>query len=326
MSVQELVDLWENERPKYEKLGKIIYKFISDFITEYEILPTTSYRTKELISIVKKVDKKSKEGKQYSYHDIKDKLGIRIICAFQEEMTIIDEFIAKYFNIIKAEYKQTELDFNKLDYISNHYDVTIKNNVKRFKRLVEFNDLVFEIQVRTLNQHAWSNAAHYLTYKQDTELPKKSKRKIYRLLSLYELADDEFSFVYNELTVNDKIEVFSILRKTEGKFYKFVKMSFDRELSLFYIDKLLGYIESSDIRQKMVATITQFIEENELKIKRIYNENRNRLYDILILTQPEIFVVWYMLENSLYTLKDNWSKDFPEDDFEQIKTLWGNDL
>src|SRR5690606_41196116 len=103
-NVEEIVDLWNEEQPKYENLGKIVCAFIKDKITDYELLPEIQYRTKELLSIIKKVKKKQSQ-KEYSYHHLKDKLGIRIICSFQEEMKIIDEFLQKFFTIKEVEYK-----------------------------------------------------------------------------------------------------------------------------------------------------------------------------------------------------------------------------
>lgn len=54
-NVQEIVDLWSEEQVKYENLGKIVCAFIKDKITDYELLPEIQYRTKELLSIIKKL-------------------------------------------------------------------------------------------------------------------------------------------------------------------------------------------------------------------------------------------------------------------------------
>lgn len=324
-NVQEIVDLWNDEQPKYENLGKIVCAFIKDKITDYELLPEIQYRTKELLSIIKKVKKKQSQ-KEYSYHHLKDKLGIRIICSFQEEMKIIDEFLQKFFTIKEVEYKQENLDFDKLNYVSNHYDAQINLCINEFKKHTELGDFVFEIQVRTLNQHAWSNTAHSLSYKQEKDLPPNLKRKVYRLLSLYELADDEFSSVNKALKEYRDNHSYTLLRKLEGKFYKYAKIDFDREISLNTINILLNYYEDETNINQVINEIDSFIISNEQKIQRIYDENRNRFYEILFLTQPEIFIIWYMLQNNPFTLEDNWANDFEEEDLEQIKTLWGNDL
>ena len=322
--LKEIIELWTKEQPLYENLGKKVCEYIKQNITDYELLPEIQYRTKELLSLIKKIKKKQNE-KEYTYHHLKDKLGIRIICTFQEDMIIIDKPIKDSFKIISIEYKQENLDFNKLDYVSNHYDVKIKQNIKEFKNYKEQRDFLFEIQVRTLNQHAWSNTSHSLSYKQEKELPQKLKRKVYRLLTLYELADDEFSSVNKALKEYKDNQSYTLLRKLEGKFYKYAKIDFDREISLSTLDILLGYFEGKMI-EKVINDIDTFIIINEKKIKRIYNDNRGRFYEILFLSQPEIFVIWYLIQHKPYTIKDNWGNNFENEDLEQIHTLWGSEI
>lgn len=325
INVNEIVELWNGEQSKYEALGLIINDFIREKITDYELFPEIHYRTKDLLSIVKKIKKKQFQ-KNYTYYHLKDKLGFRIICTFQEEMDIIDRFLKENFKIIDVEYKQENLDFNKLDYISNHYDSFINCSIKEFKKFKEFENLIFEIQVRTLNQHAWSNTAHSLSYKQETDLPNNLKRRVYRLLSLYELADDEFSIVNKSLKDNKNTIVYSLLSKLEGKFYKFAKFDFDRETSIFYISVLIGYFINEDSKFNLLHNIESFILTNEKKIENIFNQNRSRFYELILLTQPEVFIIWYMLENNYYVLNDKWENDFDIEDLEQIKNLWGNEL
>ena len=241
-------------------------------------------------------------------------------------MEIIDKFLKDNFTIKNVEYKQESLDFNKLDYVSNHYDATINCSIKEFKKHFELSNFIFEIQVRTLNQHAWSNSAHSLSYKQEADLPVKLKRKVYRLLSLYELADDEFSSVNVALKSYSDNPVYTLLRKIEGKFYKFAKFDYDRETSLNDINGLLSYFETENTKQELISNIENFIETYKIKIQRIYDENRSRFYEILLLSQPEIFIIWYMLQNHKFTIEDNWHNDFDADDLEQVKILWGNEL
>ena len=324
-SIQDIVDLWKKDQPKYDKLGKVVSTFIKQNISEYEIFPEVSYRTKELLSIVKKI-KKNNGINNYSFESLTDKLGVRIICAFQEELKLIDSFLRKYFTIKKAEYKKENLDFNILDYVSNHYDVSINCNTKEFKKCSGLETYVFEIQVRTLNQHSWSNTAHTLSYKQEEGLPVNLKRKIYRLLSLYEIADDEFSAVNNALKANRNNLVYNLLRKLEGKFYKYAKIDFDREISLKVTSILLNYLDNNNLKEALINEIEKFINDNEVKIQNIYKENKNRFFEILFLTQPEIFIVWFMLVKHKHQIVDSWENDFDAEDLQQIKTLWGSEL
>jgi ppGpp synthetase/RelA/SpoT-type nucleotidyltranferase len=323
--IQEIVNLWDVDKPKYEILGKLVSSFIQEKITDYEIIPEVQYRTKDLLSIIKKIKKKKLE-KDYSYNHLNDKLGIRIICRFQEEMEVIDKFVKNKFIVVNAEYKHEHLDFNKLDYISNHYDSKINCSLKEFKKFKDLKDLVFEIQVRTLNQHAWSNTSHSLSYKQEANMPVNLKRKVYRLLSLYELADDEFSSVNRALKDNEDDLVYKLLRKLEGKFYKFAKFDFDRDISLKDIKVILNYFEDEGDRINLIGNIEAFISDNECKILKIFDTYRGRFHENLLLSQPEIFIIWYMLENTKFTIEDNWDEEFDIEDLELAKTLWGNEI
>lgn len=324
MDIKQIADSWTTDQPKYEELGKLVSSFIKSTITECEILPEISYRTKELLSIVKKIKKKLLE-KEYSYSHLNDKLGVRIICTFSDDMKIIDEYLQKYFEIKKVERKQEELDFNKLDYISNHYDAVIKLSTKGFAKCSHLENLVFEIQVRTLNQHAWSNTAHSLSYKQEADISPTLKRKIYRLLSLYEIADDEFSAVNKALIEAEGSNVYKLLRKLESKIFKYAQVDYDRELSLFTIDIVLGFLNEQEI-QSVFKEIDSFIQTHDKKIKQIFDENRNRFHEVFFITQPEIFFIWFCLEKFPFSLEENWDSTFQNFELEPIKTLWGTQI
>lgn len=322
--IQEIADKWNKDEKSYLELGEIVHAYIDSEISNYEIRPQTSFRTKDLLSIIKKVKKKQR-SKTYDYDSLNDKLGIRIICTFIEEMKIVDEFMKKSFSIVSVEYKKDGLDFDKLSYISNHYDARLNLDIEKFKKYKQFENLVFEVQVRTLNQHAWSNAAHSLSYKQEANISPQLMRRIYRLLSLYEIADDEFSAVNNALLAEADNEVYSLLRQLEGKIYKFAKVDFDRETSLYALKILLNFFTSEE-RIEVQKGIVPFITENESKIESIFAENRTRFYEIPFLTQPEIFLIWYGIEKYFFSIDDSWDNHFDRTELDQIKAVWGKTI
>src|SRR6185503_6682521 len=303
-TIQEIADAWQTDEPKFKELGFLIYSYLKNNITEFEILPEISFRTKDLLSIIKKIKKKQRE-KEYNYFSLNDKLGLRVICLFQEDMNKVDSFIKNNFLVVKAEYKQNELNYDKLDYISNHYDLSIKDSLLYFSKHKKYKDLVFELQVRTLNQHAWSNAAHSLVYKQEADISPVLKRKIYRLLSLYEIADDEFSSVNKTLLELPDNKVYTLIRKLESKIYRFAQVDYDRETSLYTLRILLKYFNEQEINT-ITNEIEGFIASNVVKIRRIFQENKKRYFEIPILTQPEVFVIWYALEKYYFSIEDNW--------------------
>lgn len=327
IEIKEIETKWKTDQPNFETLGQLVSKFIQDSITEHEILPDVSFRTKELLSIVKKIQRKRRD-KEYSYDKLTDKLGIRIICTFQEDMRIIHNFLDKNFNIINTEYKQEGLDFNKLDYISNHYDIKLcldkGSDFNNHPNINQIKDLVFEVQVRTLNQHTWANAAHSLTYKGNNNISPKAQRKIYRLLSLYELADDEFSSV-NKLVKDPKNLVYFYLDKLERKIFRYAKMNYDRDISIDTISKILSFISEKN-KTKLKKDLDKFIEDNHMKFEVIFKENKIRFYEIPTLTQPEIFIIWYGLVHFRFAFTAGWEENFPSEELIKLAIVFGLSL
>lgn len=310
----QIVDQWKIDEPKLRTLGERVVSFLKRELYKKELHPEISYRTKEIQSLIKKIQKKSKE-KEYTYDDLRDKLGVRIICPFLSDLDIVDLLLKDSFVIRKEEKKKDNIDFNRLDYQSNHYDVSIKSSI------IEYEDInfIFEIQVRTMNQHAWANSAHILYYKQDIELPNDMKHKIYRLLSLYELADEEFLKVNEYLKKHKEDLVYRLLRRLEGKIYKYALTDFDRELSLEQMPIILDFFTEEE-QQSIDTDIESFIYTNDRKIQHIFDDNRDRYAELPFLTQPEIFVIFWGLTNSKFSITDNWR--FDEDELDSIQTLW----
>ncbi len=316
IDIDQISRRWENDEPQLAILGQQILLYLRKGLFAMELHPEISYRTKEIQSIVKKIQKKQKETPDYGYDDLRDKLGVRIICPFLSDLDVIESFLKANFVVRKVEKKKEAIDFNKLDYQSNHYDVSVKSE------LIDFDsDFIFEIQVRTMNQHAWANSAHILYYKQDIVLPDEMKHKIYRLLSLYELADEEFAKVNDYLKSQKDNLVYTLLRRIEGKLYKYAESDFDRELSVDNLTIILGFLTEKE-QNSVNINIETFITENDSKIKHIFDDNRSRYANIPLLTQPEIFVIWYGLEKFTFSITDNWDNLSDQDDLDIIQTLW----
>lgn len=315
LDIVQISEQWNEDEPKLNKLGAEVSSFLRKGLFTKELHPEISYRTKEIQSLIKKIQKKQKT-KEYGYNDLRDKLGIRIICPFISDLDIVDSFLKENFIIRKEEKKKEKIDFNKLDYQSNHYDVSVKEEIIAFDK-----NFIFEIQVRTMNQHAWANSAHILYYKQDIELPDEMKHRIYRLLSLYELADEEFTKVNDYLKGKKDDLIYNLLRRLEGKLYKYAETDFDREISINNLTILLSFFTENEINE-INENIELFIINNDAKIQHIFNDNRSRYAEIPLLTQPEIFIIWYGLEKYPFSITDNWDSFFDEDELEIVQNLW----
>lgn len=116
--------------------------------------------------------------------------------------------------------------------------------------------------------------------------------------------------------------LYTILRKLEGKIYKYAKIDFDRELSIENIRILCEFLSKNE-QDNINQNIEIFIFENNDKIEYIFNEYKSRFYEIPFLTQPEIFIIWFGLEKFSFSITDNWNNYFDDFELEQIKSIWG---
>ena len=129
-------------------------------------------------------------------------LGIRVICAFLEDLKTVEEQISKIFKIIEIERKGADRTFSEFGYESIHFLVEIPEEFKTDKDTVP-DGLVCEIQVRTILQDAWAEVEHELVYKSEFspfDLPLRRKlASLNASLSLSDIIFQEIRDYQNKL-------------------------------------------------------------------------------------------------------------------------------
>ncbi|MCR4953857.1 MAG: (p)ppGpp synthetase [Treponema sp.] len=162
--------------------------------------PTYKARVKSFKSYYKKVlrlkAEESKETEGLIY--LTDMMGIRMICSFLEDINIALNQIKQIFEIKEVEVKGAEKKFSEFGYESIHVLVKIPESCKpdstKFKDLKPLSDeLVCEIQIRTILQDAWAEVEHELIYKTEfSPFDKPLRRKLASLNASLTLADITF--------------------------------------------------------------------------------------------------------------------------------------
>ncbi|SIO48804.1 GTP pyrophosphokinase [Paraburkholderia phenazinium] len=125
--------------------------------------------------------------------EITDLAGIRVI-AFQPRA--VDEIC----KLVRREFKVTEfqdksealISQGKFGYQSFHFLVTLNDARVRLPEYSRFKDIVFEIQTRTVLQHAWAEMEHDIQYKTEAVIPTNIRRRFIALAGMLEMADREF--------------------------------------------------------------------------------------------------------------------------------------
>lgn len=123
-----------------------------------------------------------------------DMMGIRIICAFLEDLSVVLEELRPLFKIKEIERKGASQNFKEFGYESIHVLVEIPDDCiprgTAFSDLTLPSDAVCEIQIRTILQDAWAEVEHELIYKSEFspfDLP--LRRKLASMNASLSLAD-----------------------------------------------------------------------------------------------------------------------------------------
>jgi putative GTP pyrophosphokinase len=203
MSKQYLNQVWE-DNPEYirryydnieknEKLCQEVKYILNSELKRSEVdLAHITSRAKSLDSFCEKIARKNYKN---PFDDITDFAGVRIVYLYSTSRSKIEGIIEKEFEVIEKVNK-VETDEDKFGYGALHYLVRIRNT-HIGARYDELKNKVCEIQVRTILQDAWAMVAHHLSYKQESDVPKKLRRKLNALSGLFETADDQFENIRN---------------------------------------------------------------------------------------------------------------------------------
>ena len=132
------------------------------------------------------------KGHKYSsLADLTDILGLRVITFYIDDVDKVASAVERLFDIDweNSVDKRKIHEIDSFGYLSLHYICKVPDFPYRF-----------EIQMRTLLQHAWANMDHDTGYKSGVEIPRRYMRNMSRLAGMLELVDDEFSKIRIELT------------------------------------------------------------------------------------------------------------------------------
>ena len=184
-SYSKNIKLYNDFKNKIEILIKEL--LVIDGINYHNI----SSRVKNKESLSKKISIKDKYS---SIEEITDIIGCRVITYFDDDVEKVVETLKKEFNIDKKNSvnKKENIEAEKFGYISYHIICKLKqprNDLNEYKR---YKDIKFEIQIRSILQHAWAEIEHDLGYKNKTDIPKIIRRKFSRIAGLLETADEAF--------------------------------------------------------------------------------------------------------------------------------------
>jgi putative GTP pyrophosphokinase len=185
------------------KLGPSLESLIAGLLKSEGInFHRVDHRVKEVESAADKLARKmAKDGEPRTLESFTDLLGLRVITYFQDEVDAVAQIIAREFLIDEENSvnKNEALDPDQFGYRSMHYVAQLSESRADLPEYHSFADIKFEVQIRSILQHAWAEIEHGLGYKAEA-VPRTIKRRFSRLAGVLELADDEFEGLRREMS------------------------------------------------------------------------------------------------------------------------------
>lgn len=195
-----ILDEYREKLHVYKKLKEVAISELKKLVDSFGIeIDQVNGRIKAEKSLEGKLERK--QNKYHNLSEITDIVGVRIVTFYTDDVdkiaaSIGSKFIVDWSNSID---KRKIHNLDQFGYMSLHYICKIPKSMYYDESMPEFNDIPFEIQIRTTLQNVWASIQHDIGYKSDIDVPKEYIRRLNRLAGLLELADDEFRNIRFEL-------------------------------------------------------------------------------------------------------------------------------
>ena len=191
---EEWGKIYRDRYSTYESFTQKLEDLIRELTNGLNIDLRIESRPKSVESFVKKIDRKPNKYKN-PIEEITDLVALRIIAYYKEDVESIAHLIKEQFEVDpkKSVDKAELLDPDRFGYLSLQYICHLLEERESLPEWKSYGEIQFEIQIRTILQHAWAEVDHKLRYKNKVDVPKELQRKLFRLSALFEIADDEFS-------------------------------------------------------------------------------------------------------------------------------------
>lgn len=201
MSGEKLRREYEQRLPDFERITDEIANYLQHGLSEKKIqVDAVRCRVKEFNSFMDKIRRKNLQN---PFQEINDIVGIRVICLYRDDIEKIKNVVRETFEVISDDDKTDSTESDRFGYLSAHVTARLGVNQNFSANL---RDLPFEIQIRTIAQHAWASISHHLSYKQSDEIPKDQERDFHALSALFYVADSHFLWLKDEQSRREHIQ------------------------------------------------------------------------------------------------------------------------
>ena len=181
------------------ELAALLESHLKHFVV-YSRVDRITCRVKSVDSFMDKAKKRNDDGTpKYvePLRQIQDQIGARIVTFYKSDIPHIQEIIDETYARIEIRLLVPE-KVNEFGYEGFHYVLAIPHELRPHSAVGDEIPLFFELQIKTLFQHAWAQAEHEITYKPGFPWTDEHKRKVAFTAAQAWGADMIFDELYKE--------------------------------------------------------------------------------------------------------------------------------
>lgn len=230
-----------------------------------------------------------------AYEEITDKVGIRFVVMVNKQIQIIKKIIECsdiwYYSKDQDYEEAIEKHPDIFSYESVHYIVRNKHDIEENGITIK-RGTPCEVQIRTLEQHAYAELSHDYIYKQEEKTTSSTKRYMAKSMALNEVTDELFSKVY-DMVEDENIKYCNLTNFLRSKI-PFTNYNEKIDQSIF--ECINPMLEKYQINKE---TVDSFLSD-------YYIDKINRRQDKIIYQQPMIIMLYILAKEHTAELEVNW--------------------
>ena len=190
--IQKLVSQYETQMPNYDSYASAMQSLITQCIPK-DIHMESSHRAKKVKALRDKI--RTQQAKSLS--EVPDLAGIRLIVEYRWQVHEICRILSEEFLLIDDD-PHDAASPDAFGYKSRHMILELSSKRADLTEYRRYAGLHFEVQVRTILQHAWASISHSTVYRSEQDAPAGLLRKLAQVAALLEISDDLFESFHHD--------------------------------------------------------------------------------------------------------------------------------
>lgn len=182
-------------------LADKISEHLRDNLSRLPRIDRIGARAKTPDRFLAKAAKTRDDGKrkyEHPFEQIQDLVGVRVIVFYLQDVETVTAEIDRYYNRIEIKDLVPE-SLSEFGYVGKHFILAVPDELIQDEHAAK-TPKFFELQIKTLFQHAWSEAEHDLAYKPSEPLTQLQRRQVAFTAAQAWGADQLFSQLHEELS------------------------------------------------------------------------------------------------------------------------------